>query len=167
MSPIKTICYNWYKSGNTLEKNAYKAQEKVKGQYARKSIPNSGTNIKRNGQGNGKVFPKSGNSLTSTTEKYKENKRRNSFKIQSLGVIEEDCKIPEKPTNRNSNSILGLEQTVLQTRQDEIKIEKATRDSLYKWYGNVEKARFDVDKDLNHFNQITKSTAKDFSYAMR
>lgn len=50
-----------------------------------------------------------------------------------------------------------------QTRQDEIKIEKATRDSLYKWYGNVEKARFDVDKDLNHFNQITKSTAKDFS----
>ncbi|MCR5266789.1 MAG: Eco57I restriction-modification methylase domain-containing protein [Cyanobacteria bacterium RUI128] len=50
-----------------------------------------------------------------------------------------------------------------QTRQDEAKIEKATRDSLYKWYGEVEKARYDVDKDLNHFNKITKATAKDFS----
>lgn len=47
-----------------------------------------------------------------------------------------------------------------QTRQDEIKIEKATRDSLYKWYGNIEKARFDVDKDLNHFkNQPQKILA--------
>lgn len=47
--------------------------------------------------------------------------------------------------------------------QDEIKIEKATRDSLYQWYGEVEKARYDVDKDLNQFNKITRSTAKDFS----
>lgn len=48
-------------------------------------------------------------------------------------------------------------------RQDELKIENATRDSLYKWYGEVGKARYDVDKDLNQFNKITKLTAKDFS----
>ena len=52
-------------------------------------------------------------------------------------------------------------------RQDELKIENATRDSLYKWYGEVGKARYDVDKELNHFNKITKATAKDFKNRAR
>lgn len=46
---------------------------------------------------------------------------------------------------------------------DYSKIESKTRDKVYKWHGDIEKNRYDVDKALNSFVNTSKGIAKEYS----
>ena len=60
-------------------------------------------------------------------------------------------------------------QTTTGKRQltQEEKIVAKTDDLIYKWHGNIGKDRFDVDKHLNSFINLSKTYAKTYSLYVR
>lgn len=74
--------------------------------------------------------------------------------ISAYGVFKRRGKTTTKRTRKIEQDVVGYHNSVQKINLPHKEIEKATRDSLYKWYGEVEKARFDVDKDLNHLEYL-------------
>jgi hypothetical protein len=85
-----------------------------------------------------------------------------------LGELEGRNKTDEKTLDNDSEYSIGLskfkqKENVKSSSNENNRIKEKAEDKIYKWYGNIGKDRFDVDKNLNSFITISKAIAKEYT----
>lgn len=85
-----------------------------------------------------------------------------------LGELEGRNKTDEKTLDNDSEYSIGLskfkqKENVKSSSDENNRIKEKAEDKIYKWYGNIGKDRFDVDKNLNSFITISKAIAKEYT----
>lgn len=149
---------NWWYNAAKLEKVAYAVESKVKehygyskkisGQISQHSQRGSGK-IKGSGQsGHKKGFFSKAENGENAPEYAKGTSTRNS------------ASIVEKDVNGQNQSGSNSRTRNVNTGDE---INQVVRDKVYDWHGKLESDRYDVDKALNSFIQLTKHKAKNLS----
>ena len=87
---------------------------------------------------------------------------------ERLGEFEGRNKTDEKTLDNDSEYSIGLskfkqKENVKSSSNENNRIKGKAEDKIYKWYGNIGKDRFDVDKNLNSFITISKAIAKEYT----
>lgn len=88
------------------------------------------------------------------------NENRTGFKTVTERETENGRGVFGRRFNGHTNGTLSKE-TVNKDTSDGIR--QAARDKVYEWHNDIESDRYDVDKSLNSFINLTKHKAKDFS----
>jgi hypothetical protein len=127
-------------SGYTLSKTVGEKQADNEASTKRHLLSNNGFNTLKSNKG-----------ISTNRQRLAGIVRGNQEVLNSIG-LSEFKQNPEKPT------------TTKTTNKDTSEgIRQAARDKVYQWHGDIESDRYDVDKSLNTFINLTKQKARDFS----
>lgn len=145
----------------------YKATNEVKARNASKKAVERFKNEKTNRSGHLKLgIRQEWNVRAGSWSSSKGVKREVSTKTRRIKSSELEAESSESPIG-----LSGLKETVKPKTKEKVDLDKETaheinqvaREKVYNWFNNIESDRYDIDKTLNSFVNLTKAKATELS----